>query len=85
MDKELEECIANLVCIPNESGIDCLTSLVQLLPRFLKERDDMRQKIENAIGCLVCAGISDPHEVCENTLSILLYTLEDKLGELNES
>ena len=38
---------------------------------LMKEIETLREKIEAAKNCLVCAAIADPMEVCENTLSIL--------------
>lgn len=40
--------------------------------RMLDERDELRAKLDKAVGCLVCLPIADPVEVCENTLDILL-------------
>lgn len=35
------------------------------------EVDALREKVNAVKNCLVCAGIGDPMEVCENTLEIL--------------
>ncbi len=35
------------------------------------EVERLREKINDAKNCVVCAGIADPIEVCENTLAIL--------------
>lgn len=81
----MDEMMESLLKTANENGIDCLASLEIHLPHLLREKDVMERKIEEAIGCLLCAGISSPLEVCLNTLSILQHTPEHKLGELNES
>ena len=49
----------------------CGDNLVYYLALELQEA---REKIESAKNCLVCASISEPIEVIENTLNIL----EDK-------
>lgn len=60
-----------LLSTANENGVDSLTALADWLPSLFKENTELKKKINDAKNCLVCAGIADPFEVCENTLSIL--------------
>lgn len=41
------------------------------LNELREENNTLKDKIEKAKNCLVCACIADPGEVCKNTLMIL--------------
>lgn len=64
--------VSSLICTANENGIDCLTTLAEMLPDLLRERTVALETITDAANCIVCAAIADPMEVCENTLAILM-------------
>ena len=67
---EFDETSGKLTCLRNgekwrdETGDGAILALLQ-------HASDLQEKIQMAKGCLVCAGIGDPMEVCVNTLSIL--------------
>ena len=43
----------------------------QTCERLITEVEQLRDKVNDAKNCLVCAAIADPAEVAESTLAIL--------------
>jgi hypothetical protein len=77
--KTVDELIDKLGEIANENGIDSAASMVEWLPQLFKEHSEMKVAIENAKGCLVCAAISNPSEICETTYQMLNTVKTDKM------